>query len=211
MEAGVLMTGWLFIALLLTLTALPLRVVALIGATAGLAMAAPVLIIPAAITGVWCVLRRLLRKRTLARKQLREDAALLADLTALALTGGLGIQPALETAAGAVGGPVADEVDVLLRRAQVAGLATTMTGAGGAGGELYRVIGRAVATGSALLDQVTRVADDLHADLGAERLQKVRRVPVAMLFPLTLLILPGFLLLTTAPALLDAFATLGDW
>lgn len=205
------MTGYLLAGLLLICTATPLRVVAAIGLVASLATMVPPLIAPAALVFTWVMLRRRLRRRTMRAEQLREDAALLADLTALALTGGLGIQPALEIAAGAVGGPVADEVDTLLRRARVTGLAAAMAGAGGAGRDLYRVIGRSVATGSALLDQVTRVADELHADLGAARLQKVRRVPVAMLFPLTLLILPGFMLLTIAPALLDAFATLGDW
>jgi hypothetical protein len=168
----------------------------------------PLLAAPAAVAAgtvmVWCRLRL----RATQREQLSEDAALLADLTVLALTGGLGIQPALELASGALGGSMADEVDALLRRARVDGLATTMTGAGGAGRDLYRVIGRAVATGSALLDQVTRVADELHAEMGARRLRKVRRIPVAMLFPLTLLILPGFLLLTIAPALLDALLQL---
>ena len=55
---------------------------------------------------------------------------------------------------------------------------------------------------------MSRLADQLHADLAAHRLAAVRKLPVAMLFPLTLLILPGFLLLTVAPALFDAFAAL---
>jgi hypothetical protein len=186
----------------------PIRLVAGFGAFVLVVSMSPLLAAPAAVAAgtvmVWCRLRL----RATQREQLSEDAALLADLTVLALTGGLGIQPALELASGALGGSMADEVDALLRRARVDGLATTMTGAGGAGRDLYRVIGRAVATGSALLDQVTRVADELHAEMGARRLRKVRRIPVAMLFPLTLLILPGFLLLTIAPALLDALLQL---
>jgi len=201
------MTGWVMVAVLLA-SSFPIRLVAGFGAFVLVVSMSPLLAAPAAVAAgtvmVWCRLRL----RATQREQLSEDAALLADLTVLALTGGLGIQPALELASGAVGGSMADEVDALLRRARVDGLATTMTGAGGAGRDLYRVIGRAVATGSALLDQVTRVADELHAEMGARRLRKVRRIPVAMLFPLTLLILPGFLLLTIAPALLDALLQL---
>lgn len=198
------MTWWLVLAVLLAATSLRIRSVAGLGVLAPFLSMSPMVAVLAVVSAGVIMLWRRLRLRTTEKDQLNEDAALLADLTALALTGGLGIQPALEIAAGAVGGPIADEVDKLLRRARVDGLATTMTGAGGAGRDLYRVIGRAVSTGSALLDQVTRVADELHSELGARRLQKVRRIPVAMLFPLTLLILPGFLLLTVAPALLDA-------
>jgi tight adherence protein C len=202
------MIGPLVVAVLLLATSLPARVVVVVAAATAVIAAVPVLVGPMALLAGTLVLRQRFRARTVARKQAREDAALLADLTALALTGGLGIQPALELAAGAVGGQIADEVESLVRRARVEGLAAAMTGAAGAGRELYRVIGRAITTGSALLDQVIRVADELHADLGARRLEKARKVPVAMLFPLTLLILPGFLLLTIAPALLDAFAHL---
>ncbi len=202
------MTGLLVIAVLLVATSLPARIVVVVAAVAAVIAAVPVLVGPMALLAGILVLRRRLRARTAARQQAREDAALLADLTALALTGGLGLQPALELAAGAVGGQIADEVESLLRKARVEGIAAAMTGAAGAGRELYRVVGRAVTTGSALLDQVIRVADELHADLGAKRLEEVRKVPVAMLFPLTLLILPGFLLLTIAPALLDAFTHL---
>ncbi len=205
MEDGDRMTVSILVALLLAGTPLRPMLVLLAGVAGAAAVAAPVLLIPGGMAGGIYVLLRRLRARTTEREQRREDAALLADLTALALTGGLGIRPALEIAAGAVGGPVADEVDRLLRHARVDGMAVAMTGAGGAGRELYRVIGRAISTGSALVDQVTRVADELHADTAAQKLEKVRRVPVAMLFPLTLLILPGFLLLTIAPALLDAF------
>jgi Flp pilus assembly protein TadB len=199
------MTIWILLALLLVGTSLrPVPV--LLAWVAGVAAAgAPLLLIPGGMAaGIYVVLRRI-RVRTAERDQQREDAALLADLTALALTGGLGIRPALEIAAGAVGGPVAVEVESLLRRARVDGMAAVMTGAGGAGKELYRVVGRSIATGAPLVDQVARIADEMHADNGARKLEQVRRVPVAMLFPLTLLILPGFLLMTIAPALLDAF------
>ena len=55
---------------------------------------------------------------------------------------------------------------------------------------------------------VAQLADDLTAELAARRLESVRRKPIAMLFPLTLLILPGFLLLAVAPAVLDALGRL---
>jgi hypothetical protein len=48
----------------------------------------------------------------------------------------------------------------------------------------------------------------MNAEQASARLEAVRRVPVLMLFPLTILILPGFLLLAIAPAIIDAFSRL---
>ena len=164
----------------------------------------PLMAFPLTAVGGFYALYRRVRLRGTQRLRRRQDTALLADLTALGLTGGMGILPALEVAAGAVGGDIAAEVDVLLRRARVEGIGAAMSGAGGAGRELYRVLGRATDTGAALLEQVTRVADEMYAEMAAQQLERVRKLPVAMLFPLTLLILPGFLLLTVVPAVLDA-------
>ena len=94
----------------------------------------------------------------------------------------------------------------MLRRSRIDGLSGAF--ADGHISCVVRVIGRANATGAPLVDAVSRLADELHADLTALRLAAVRRIPVAMLFPLTLLILPGFLLLAVAPALFDAFGRL---
>lgn len=192
-------------AILLITSRLRLREITAVTLGAALLEHSPALTLPlAAVVGL-SVAHHRVRLSSRERSRLQEDAAMLADLTALGLTGGLGIRPALEVAAGAVGGEVAEEVSHLLRKAHVDGIAATLSTAGGAGGELYRVIGRATATGASLVDQMTGVADEMHAELAARQLEKVRKLPVALLFPLALLILPGFLLLTVVPAILDAF------
>ncbi len=151
--------------------------------------------------------RRVVRRRTEAGRRLPRDVGMLAELTALGLSGGLGPHLALELAAEAVGGPVGREARGLLRRMHVDGSAVAAAATGHAAA-LYRLIGRGLAGGAALTDSVTRLADDMAAEQAAEELRRVRRLPVVLLFPLTLLILPGFLLLTVAPALLDAFGRL---
>ena len=137
----------------------------------------------------------------------RLETAELADLIALGLTAGLGMTAAIATAVESLDGPVADEAGVLLRRMSIDGLAAAASAKGVAAG-LFRAIARSASTGAPLLEPVTRIADELHAEVAADRLRAVRRLPVALLFPLTLLILPGFLLLTVAPAVLDAFSLL---
>ncbi len=167
----------------------------------------PAILLPILISVLVVAGRRRLRMRTEADRIRREDTATLAELTAIGLTGGLGLQPALALAADALGGPIGTEAEAVLRQVRVGG-AVTLATAGGSGGDLYRTMGRAAASGASLLGPVTRLADDLHAELATIRLQAVRRLPVTMLFPLTLLILPGFLLLTVAPAVLEGFSRL---
>ncbi|MCP4304012.1 MAG: hypothetical protein GY926_14110 [bacterium] len=169
---------------------------------------APILLVPMAL-GAGLILP-LVWLRTKQRRQADNDAdlAALCDLVAIGLTGGLGVHSALGLAAEQVGAEVRAEVGTVLRQSQVQGMVAAMAQADGVGSRLYAVVGRAAASGSPLLGPVSRLADELHADQAAARLQAVRRLPVALLFPLTLLILPGFLLLTVAPAILDAFTRL---
>ncbi len=151
---------------------------------------------------------RRLRVRRLTATQDAADLAMLCDLTALSLTGGLGLHASLGLAAGETGGRVGSEVAGILRSALVGGTAAEMTAADGIGRPLYRTVARATVTGAGVEQPVAGLADELNAELAARRLETVRRKPVAMLFPLTLLILPGFLLLALAPIIVDAMSRL---
>ena len=177
-------------------------------AVTAISLAAPAATV--AIAMAWLLAAALARVRRSRYRKARElaDLASICDLTAIGLTGGLGVQPALEMAVRHVDGELSLELGALLQRCRVDGIATAMTTADGAGRRLYRIVGAAVATGSSLLDSVGRLAHDLHSELATSELESVRKLPVTMLFPLTLLILPGFLLLAIAPVILDAFSRL---
>lgn len=159
------------------------------------------------IAGLVMALRRLAIRRQAPMAD-SADLARLCDLMALSLTGGLGMQAALELAATETGGRIGAEVAGAIRSVRVGGMAVVMSTAEGIGRPLYRTLGRAAATGAGILQPVTELADRLNADLAARQLEAVRRKPIAMLFPLTLLILPGFLLLVVAPAILEALGRL---
>jgi len=202
------MTTALVGAFVLGFTNVGMRTVAAAMGSALVIAAMPELAAPGLGTvGLVVAMRRFRRARRRAVSQ-EADLAALCDLTAIALTGGLGLQASLEIAAEYVGGAIETEVGAVLRRARVDGLAAVMGSARGAGRRLYRIIGQGAAAGSSLLDPVARLADDLHSELAANRLEAVRRLPISMLFPLTTLILPGFLLLSIAPAVLNAFTRL---
>ncbi len=52
--------------------------------------------------------------------------------------------------------------------------------------------------------QLERLAADLAAESARERMRRVRKLPVAMLFPLVFLVLPSFVLLTIMPVVFGA-------
>jgi hypothetical protein len=66
-----------------------------------------------------------------------------------------------------------------------------------------------MASGAPVLDAVERYGEERRAEDRAAREAALRRLPVLLSFPLALLILPGFVLLTVAPALSGAVERLG--
>ncbi len=74
---------------------------------------------------------------------------------------------------------------------------------------LFVVARRALATGAPLAPAVSGYATALRNEERSRQLTAARRLPVKLLFPLALLILPGFLLLTVGPAVLGSLERLG--
>ncbi len=167
----------------------------------------PLAMIAAAATVVALGAGRLLRARR-AKAAGAGDVLLLGELVALGLTAGLPFTAALDAAVPHLSPPLAGEVGDVLRRIHHRGAAAVLETAGGRARALYRVAGRAALTGAPLLDAVLGLVDRLRGEERARRLAAARRLPVLMLLPLALLILPGFLLLTVVPALLEAVSRL---
>lgn len=178
------------------------------GLVVGFVAAAPFAVfaaIPLAAAGL--VGQRIGNLRLDAARRARAVAEL-CDLTALGLGGGLAFSAALALAAQQVGGDLESEVASVLRMVKVDGVAPVLAAADGSAIRLYQTAGRAAVSGAAMLEPVRQLADQLFAEQHTARLERARRLPVLMLFPLTLLILPGFVLLVIAPAVVDAFSRL---
>jgi len=148
--------------------------------------------------GAWGVARLAGRMRTA-----KDDDALLADLTALGLTAGLTFPAAVEAATNSVPG----DSSAAMRRTSRTYRSVDQSLSDDSG--LFLVARRALSTGAPLLPAVSGYAAALHDAERARRLTAARRLPVKLLFPLALLILPGFLILTVAPALLGSLERLG--
>jgi hypothetical protein len=132
-----------------------------------------------------------------------DDDAVLAELTALGLSAGLTFTAAASAAAGSVPGETSDR----LRRALRNGRARDNDAANGQG--LMVVANRALMTGAPLQPAVSGYATTLRDEERSRELAAARRLPVKLLFPLALLILPGFLILTIGPAVLGSLERLG--
>jgi tight adherence protein C len=175
------------------------RTAILASAVALIAVVSPMLgLATAVLLGIWSVVRR-----SRARVAHGGDDALLADLTVLGLSAGLTFPAAATAAAGTVDGESADRMLHALRFRQ-----TTDTDPE-AEPPLMVVAGRALATGAPLIPAVSAFAAKLRDEQRSRQLAAARRLPVKLLFPLALLILPGFLILTIGPALLGSLERLG--
>lgn len=174
------------------------RVVA-VAAEFVLFLVAPIIAVSVLLAAaVWAVARRGLSPRVE-----EDDEALLAELAGLGLAAGLTFPGAIEAAATAVPG---DEA-VRLRRAVRFHTEPGSVPLGDPG--LFLVARRALATGAPLAPAVSGYATALRNEERSRQLTSARRLPVKLLFPLALLILPGFLILTVGPALLGSLERLG--
>ncbi len=180
--------------------------------------------IPSVAVGLWSPplgvavaaagpLRRLLG-RWRGQRRIAAAAAdqvdLLAELLVLGLSAGWGFAQALAWAAPRVGDPVRTEVDTVVRWMRHQGGMAALDGRDGHAAGLYRLVARAQATGAPLVEAVEAFAADRMAWRRQQTLAAARRLPVVLVFPLALLILPGFVLVAVAPALIGALQRIGS-
>lgn len=192
----------------------------LVRPTAGLAGVAAAVIVGgwlglAAAVVVAVVLDRLLRRFEPAaarRQRLREtaDLPLAADLLAAALRSGAPVDRATAAVADTLGGPLGERLTRVARSLRLGAEPDEawvhLTPVAGAE-RLARAAVRSSASGGALAGALTRLADDLRADLAVVTEAAARRAGVLIVLPLGLCFLPAFILAGLAPVIV---AVLGD-
>jgi len=183
-----------------------LRVVAAGGAAMGLSN-------PVAGVGlatVWFSLRRhrALRERRLADQRAEGEIELLTHSMLIGLSGGLSAAAALLLSREALESQLRDEVDRVLRRSVQEGLAASLLNSRGVGGRLFRQVGAAQLSGAPLGLALTALATEQRAAARARAVERARRIPVRMVLPITLLMLPGLLILMVGPLVLPSLAGL---
>lgn len=180
------------------------------GAAAGLVVLWPAVAIPAVVVVIAVRRRRQLAARRRAARAARRDEVLLAHALLVALSGGLTVAVGLHVVRDHLAPGLAESTDQVLRRATSDGLGAALQAAEGPGARLFHDLGAAHASGAPLVVALGARARELHERSRTEALQAARQLPVKMTFPLTLLMVPGFVILTIGPTIVSAFRSLFD-
>lgn len=176
---------------------------------AGMTVDVPLGLVAAAVS--WFVLRR-----RAERRRRREAVAVLAelpeavDLFALAASAGLSVRLAAEAVAPRLTGPIGRALERAVHQmrlgVEVAEALEVLTRApaGDALRLLVRPLTDSLRYGSALGPALERAATVARAERRRQAEAAARRVPLRLLLPLTLCVLPAFVLLTIVPTVAQA-------
>lgn len=155
-------------------------------------------------------------RRSERRRRATIDAQVpqLLDLLAAGSSAGLSGQLALERAARALGGPLAEELRGALGAVELGArwreaLAATADRLDLS--DLRRTVSalsRTDTLGASLADSTAELATSVRAARRAAVMERARTAPVKMLLPLVFLVLPSFLLLTVVPVLLTTLRSI---
>lgn len=183
------------------------------GAVVGFVFVGPLVLV--LLVGAIPLTRFLLarRSRRQAEHAAREVPYLL-DVLAACATAGLSIPAALEHGARLTRGALASHLQTVIDEARagrrwhdsLAALAGQVDAP-----ELHRAIGvlrRAERLGVPLADTLVPLAADARARHFSAAMDRARKAPVKMLFPLVFLVLPAFLLLTVVPVMVSTFGSI---
>lgn len=160
---------------------------------------------PALVIGVIGFVLAAVRRRQARRQEERAAGREVDDLARLLVIGtsaGWTIRQALTEVAEGLRSQLGSDVGRVLRRARTAGLGPVLVEGPGPGGPLFRVLARAHLGGAPLDRALAAFVRDRATARRAAAVEAARRLPVRMVVPLTLLMLPGFVLLVAGPAVL---------
>jgi hypothetical protein len=97
--------------------------------------------------------------------------------------------------------PEDEELSRAVRVATVSGLDRAVDSASGPIKLMLTHLGRAMASGGSAADAIRRMLDSDLAREKAERLARTRSLPVQLMVPMSLLLLPGMILVSYGPSL----------
>ncbi len=137
------------------------------------------------------------------------DLLAFARLLAIGVAGGLNLASALELAGKSSHPRLHHEVLGLLRAARTSGLAAALLTVDGAVAPVAALLARTQVTGAPLAPSLDSFIERIENEIHVRSLERIRTLPVRMVVPLTLLLLPGFVLVVVAPGVLEVLGDLG--
>lgn len=176
-----------------------------VGALGACLVVHPIVVVAVAGAGVVVMAVGRIVRRSQDADTVAADELLAIDLMALGVSGGLTFHQAVTFAGAAVGGPVAEGLD---RRTRQLLSGRTADASDGPIAAAFAAAARSASSGAVLRPALDAVAETVRRERAAEERMRLARLPVKLLFPLALLILPGFVLLAVAPAVISGLARL---
>lgn len=131
-----------------------------------------------------------------------------ARLVGLGLSAGLPLPAAFAHAADELPGALGEELRDLLRRARTRGLAHALLETEGRLAELAVLLARAHLSGAPMEEAVRSFIRARATADRAAALRRIRALPVALLVPIALFLLPGFVALVMGPVMLEQLGSL---
>jgi len=159
----------------------------------------------AACSGV-VVLWNRARHADRARRAATDADMMCVEVTSLGVAAGLTFREAAAGAASVVGGAVGSDLLGVLRRTSVdSGARSGVPGID----EMLAEAERSASTGAPLVRSLDALVSTLRRERATRARERLARLPVKLLFPLALLILPGFVIMTVGPAVLGGLSRIG--
>lgn len=182
----------------------------------------PVLVTPIGVAGLtlplptaaglflWWAVARFRRSARLAATRRAEAAGALeaAELLGLGLTGGLSVAAAHRLALDHAPHAVAPALRSLVSRMSEQGITAALDADSGPLAGSSAVLAAASASGAPVIPALHAHVVQEHHRRHTEAVERARRLPIRLLIPLTLLVLPGFVLITVGPTVADSLARL---
>ena len=177
-----------------------------VGLVMALALATLSLRLLVLLVGVILIVRlvRHVSQRRRDDRQADRDVAVLARGMYVAVSAGLSVTAALSVASIGLSRVIEEEVRALIRAARSEGMALALAEAPGRCGKLFGLLARAQSTGASVADAIAGYVDEQRESHRLEVTEAARRLPIKLTVPLALLILPGFVVLTVGPSVLES-------
>jgi len=148
-------------------------------------------------------------RRGSARRRLvidaEQDELVALDLIAIGVAGGASVSHALEIARSVVGPDVGGDLSRIARH-RIAGIGSEPRSGGLR--SMVAAVRRSEVMGTSLAPELAAIAATARSDRDVAARERLARLPVKLLFPLTLLTLPGFVLMTVGPVVLASLLRL---
>lgn len=163
---------------------------------------------PGLLVGVAVLHYRRRPRRRRRRGRSETDLIELCRIVRVGLAGGLNLVGSLEMAGERVDPSLGMEVEALLRRGRIDGIAQTLVTTQGRLQPLTAQLSRAQVTGAPLGPALDALLARLESEARGRSLERIRSMPVKLIVPVSLLLLPGFVLVVVAPSALDQIGSL---